>query len=151
MQLGCVRYPGKYRKEKNTVLVRSVGPAGIPPPDPRAAPFLELNYLFYRKRDQFDWLEDVCPSGHAEGPVDPFLGVWVASKVKQHLRVVEQGWLLLRVGEEPKEELPHKAFQPNVKMHALWPSAGRQATRTPFPSSCGKRSLAEDRVSKTNI
>lgn len=99
------------------------------PPDPNASPFLEHNYLFCNKMRHFNWLEDVSPNGYAEGPVDPFCTVWMASKIKQHLHVVKLGWILLAVSKQPKEKLSHKKeFQPERKrkpsgrkwMHRQW-------------------------------
>lgn len=56
----------------------------------------------------FNWLEDMSPSGHTEGPVDAFYRVWVASEIKQHLCVVKPGWIHLIVSKQPKEKLSYK-------------------------------------------
>ena len=61
----------------------------------------------------------MSPSGHAEGSVDPFHRIRVASKIKQHLRVVEQGWILLEVSKQPKEKLSRKRNFTKHIMHAF--------------------------------
>lgn len=70
-----------------------------PPPDSNVSSFLERNYLFCSKIRHSDWLEDMSPHGHTEGPVDPFHRIRMASKIKQHLCVVELGWVLLTVSK----------------------------------------------------
>lgn len=52
----------------------------------------------------------MSPNGHTEGSVDPFHRIWVASKIKQHLCVVKQEWILHRAIKKPKEKLTHKNF-----------------------------------------
>ena len=68
----------------------------------------------------FNWLEDVSPNGYAEGPVDPFCTVWMASKIKQHLHVVKLGWILLAVSKQPKEKtVTQKRISAREKMQTI--------------------------------